>query len=428
MKLLLCLGLCSFAVFGTAQTKRLAVHEWGTFTSLQDETGRTIGGINSDDEPVPAFVHDLDHFLIVCQQTAPPILFQGAPHCHPGVTLRLETPVIYFHRPRAASAPITVNVEVSFRGGWLTQFYPDAESDAPRAFGALTGETTGKLTWRGLNVGTQGNGPDTSEHVWLAPRAVKADAVTTEKGESEKYLFYRGVGHVQSPIQVVREEKNRKLRLQGQLDAWFKDSKPLNVARLWLAEFHPDGACAFRTFGAVALTAGSQAVLLEAPAEFDAKQFAPANLPKLRSEMRDALVADGLFADEAEALLNTWELSYFKSAGLRLFFTVPRAWTDHYLPLEISVPADLARVMVGRIELITPGHRSLLRQIADGPAPTRGWAFWPTNSTRLEGEMPAAYRDLGRFRNALILDEQKRQATKALDTFIRFNGLQGYTY
>src|SRR6476659_1533160 len=36
---------------------RIVVHEWGTFTSYQDESGRAIGGINTDDEPVPAFVH-----------------------------------------------------------------------------------------------------------------------------------------------------------------------------------------------------------------------------------------------------------------------------------------------------------------------------------------------------------------------------------
>ena len=30
----------------------IVVHEWGTFTSLQDELGRAIGGINTDDEPV----------------------------------------------------------------------------------------------------------------------------------------------------------------------------------------------------------------------------------------------------------------------------------------------------------------------------------------------------------------------------------------
>ena len=42
-----------------ASSDRLIIHEWGTFTSLQDESGRTIGGVNIDDEPVPNFVHNL---------------------------------------------------------------------------------------------------------------------------------------------------------------------------------------------------------------------------------------------------------------------------------------------------------------------------------------------------------------------------------
>src|SRR5688500_14380653 len=38
---------------------QLVVHEWGTFTSLQDEAGRSVGGVNIDDEPLPKFVHRL---------------------------------------------------------------------------------------------------------------------------------------------------------------------------------------------------------------------------------------------------------------------------------------------------------------------------------------------------------------------------------
>lgn len=37
-----------------------------------------------------------------------------------------------------------------------------------------------------------------------------------------------------------------------------------------------------------------------------------------------------------------------------------------------------------------------------------------------------AYLDLGRFRNALILDEQQRRPTKGLAQFIALFGLHGY--
>src|SRR5947208_1368633 len=111
---------CVLALPAVAQPTPLLVHEWGTFTSLQDETGRAIGGINSDDEPVPRFVHNLNRLLILKPDELPPVFYQGAPHCHPCVTMRLETPVIYFHLPKHASYPFWADVKVAWRGGWLT--------------------------------------------------------------------------------------------------------------------------------------------------------------------------------------------------------------------------------------------------------------------------------------------------------------------
>jgi hypothetical protein len=101
------------------------IHEWGTFTTLQDESGFQIGGIHNDDEPVPPFVHELAKNLLLSTSGLPPIAqSQGAPHGHGEVTMRLETPVLYFHP--SSAAPVTADVSVTFKGGWFTQFYPDA--------------------------------------------------------------------------------------------------------------------------------------------------------------------------------------------------------------------------------------------------------------------------------------------------------------
>ncbi len=134
----------------------MAVHEWGTFTSLQDENGQAIGGINTDDEPVPKFVHRLANFLLLTPTEVPVIFFQGAPRCHPDVTLRLETPVLYFH-PAAGSPVLSdVSVRAEFRGGWLTEFYPTAEADAlgvesnSMSFGPLLSRTVSSLAWNNL--------------------------------------------------------------------------------------------------------------------------------------------------------------------------------------------------------------------------------------------------------------------------------------
>ena len=44
----------------------------------------------------------------------------------------------------------------------------------------------------------------------------------------------------------------------------------------------------------------------------------------------------------------------------------------------------------------------------------------------LRGVMPAAYRDLGRFRNALLLDELQQRRSAALQMFAALNGLDNY--
>jgi len=425
--LFLALGLAGGLVTGPSQP--LTLHEWGTFTSLQDETGRSLGGINTDDEPVPSFCHDLDQMLIAPPGELPPIAYKGFPACHPDVAMRLETPVIYFHLPKGATAPLTASVKVAFHGGWLTQFYPAAEAGGFSRNERLTEETVGTLAWNDLKIGAPGCGPETTNRVWTAPRAVQADSIRAPNGESEKFLFYRGVANLPCPLRLIRSEDSKTLEARPQCGDALAGRLPLTIEHLWLASFRADGACAFRSLASVILARppgqDDSQPLLTTSAQFAPADFSPANLLVLRGQMRRALQDQGLFGDEADALLNTWELSYFKSAGLRLFFMVPRAWTDHYLPLSVSVPCDLKRVMVGRLELVTPQQRALLRQLAQAPAPVQSWAHYELkdNQPVVSGVMPAAYRSLGRFRNALLLDEFNARPTPSLAAFIRLNRL-----
>jgi hypothetical protein len=113
-------------------SEKLVVHEWGTFTSLQDENGQALGGINVDDEPVPQFVHQWMPAYVVGAANGRAIpAAKGLDAKHPYVTLRLETPVLYFHPPKSQTAPINLSVNVQFKGGWLSQYYPMAQSDLP---------------------------------------------------------------------------------------------------------------------------------------------------------------------------------------------------------------------------------------------------------------------------------------------------------
>ena len=423
--------ICIMAMAFTASAQPLVIHEWGTFTSLQDEAGRTLGGINTDDEPVPSFCHDLDSLLIARTGEMPPVLYKGVASCRPDVTMRLETPVLYFHLPSGASTPLTASIKVAFRGGWLTQFYPTAEPAGFVPQDTLTEATTGTLTWNDLKIGVGAKGPETSERVWTAPRDVQALSVRATNNESEKFLFYRGVGHVECPLQVRRTADSTRLEGRSQIEPALANCRPMSVQHLWLASFRAGGECAFRSLPPVTLEARSTSAdptpLFSVPAQFTGDQYSAANLSELRTEMRLVLQQEGLYADEAEALLNTWELSYFKSAGLRLFFMVPRAWTDARLPLDVSVPCEIKRVMVGRLELVTPEQRAALKQLAQAPAPTKAWAQYEMSGNRMvvRGAMPTAYRELGRFRNALLLEEFHTHPTPSLEAFINMNRLQG---
>src|SRR2546425_1169981 len=135
-----------------AEAASVVLHEWGTFTSLQDENGAAIGGINTDDEPAPEFVHRMARLLLLTPSEVPPSFFQGAPHCHPDVTMRLETPVIYFH-PAAGTGLPPMDLRVKFRGGGVTEFYPQTDVQTPGlqsntlSFGPLSSDTISEVNW-----------------------------------------------------------------------------------------------------------------------------------------------------------------------------------------------------------------------------------------------------------------------------------------
>jgi hypothetical protein len=426
---------------------RWQIHEWGTFTALQNEVGRPLGWINTEDEPVPSFCHRLSHSLLVPVDDLAPAFFKDAPRAHPDVILRLETPVVYFHPPASATLPQKVDFRVEFRGGWLTEYYPDGKVGAPglttRSFqyGRLHSGIQGSLEWKGLQIGKEGSFPKTEDPVWLSPRNVKAASVTAAGGESERFLFYRGVAYSQAPLLVLRSEDGKTLHIEGWLPDALKNQVPLRIPRLWLADIREDGTTAFRTLPAQKIAMTTLAPLTTIPSSFEAKDYSLARLNALRSEMHDGLVGDGLHSDEADALLNTWDASYFRSSGMRLFFLVPRAWTDYMLPLKTSIEADIKRVMIGRLELITPQQRECLKRIAATQAPSSAWfqewaaknpdAWKRYQQKREEGNLRAlrdekieipddyrAYLELGRFRNAIVLDEIGRTLSDGVRKFV----------
>jgi hypothetical protein len=422
MKTLIFLAAIALSGVARAASPTLVVHEWGTFTSFQDSAGVTISGINVDDEPVPNFVHRLREVPIFTTRALPALWSQGAPSCHPDVTLRLETPVLYFYPQAAFAASQTIEVRASFAGGWLTEFYPLADADNTGFPGNLESSTTGALQWKALRLAEDPNNiPPTQEHVWTAPRAVHSAIVTEgRKQEAEKYLFYRGVGHLDAPL-VVRE-RNGSLDIRPRL----ADFRPF--PELWVIRVQPDGRVRYTH-----MPGGNQgAERVRIP---EADSTSPSAVDDLRKEIADALEVQGLYKEEALAMLDTWELSYFQSEGSRLMFVLPRSWTDSHLPLSISVPADITRVMLGRIEFVSASQRANLRRLLALPAAAfalprlygespmvlrnmqSGTASHADLYRSVGREVPEAlqlYDSLGRFRDALLIHELKTAPDEAV--------------
>lgn len=419
-----------------ADSAALVVHEWGTFTSFQDARGDTIAGINVDDEPVPKFVHRLADIPIFTPRSLPARWSQGAPRCHPDVTLRLETPVLYFYPQPAFGSGQSLQVRATFVGGWLTEFYPFAVAEKSGFPEALASSTRSSLQWQDLRLATDAtsNLPNTTERVWLAPRKVNSAVVAAPaKQEAEKYLFYRGVGHLDAPIVVRQQQESVVISLRDG-EQWLK-----RLPSLWIVQVLPDGRVRYRTVPA----SEHRSVTTSMPTATDAPL---SDLNSLRRELADALVAERLFKDEAQAMLETWQLSYFESEGVRVFFVLPSSWTDAHLPLSISAPADITRVMLGRVELVSPHQRAGLRRLQELPASAfdvtpiyhenpavqqqmrDGTASHAGLYRMLGREVPEAlqaYESLGRFRDALLVHEWRSSAEqgaktrfkRAIDTF-----------
>ena len=142
-----------------------------------------------------------------------------------------------------------------------------------------------------------------------------------------------------------------------------------------------------------------------------------ANVASLEDELRAALVRQGLYADEARAMVATWHDSWFEE-GSRLIYILPTAQVNAILPLNIEpAPAHMVRVFVGRMELITPATRQAIEtalKTRDDPALTKYGRFLPAilGDITLHAEKRDADA-LYALYNSYLLREQRRTTTLA---------------
>lgn len=315
------------AAFAADPAPGLTVHEWGTFTTVAAEDGSSEPWISLErPADLPCFVNHLAAQCVKC----------GANR------VRMETPVVYFY----SSQPVTASVHVDLPSGLITEWYPQATVKSSLSPGYTYGGD-GNIEWSHVQIVPGAdmayrNGGDSSHYY----AARETDSAPLRVGnEPEKVLFYRGIANFEVPVQA-------RFLVNGQLQVRNTGKDPLEFAVVFENRSGRIGYQILRNF--------------QGEAAVDSPDL-NASVDSVQEELRQALVAAGLYPKEAAAMVATWSDSWFDE-GMRIFYAMPRRIVDNELPIRINPkPETLERVFVGRIEVLSPAmHETVAAALASG--------------------------------------------------------------
>ncbi len=351
------------------------LHEWGTFTTVSGSDGVLLTGLEREEARLPHFAHS--HLGMENGNVSWENGFgKGMGRPVAGVTVKMETPVIYFHSDKAFDA----TVKVGFEGGTISQWYPQRSGGEvlpvpPPTQEELTpAQSVGRMRidfskgWKGsiewtarVLSPTESKEailfkPGETQH-WTQPRVPEANVVQTANGEKEGFLFYRGIGNFDPGLKItVENDDTIKLsnRTGSAIPFIFVYEKQLGSYTRWKT-----------------LKSGVEA---GKAAEVELEDFTVRNSDPIKPnaaelfghgefheevyrDMVAGLTATGLLESEAKAMVETWWSSYFGANGLRVFWVLPEAKTAAILPLEVTpAPDKMVRVIVGRSEVLRPAQ------------------------------------------------------------------------
>jgi hypothetical protein len=361
-------GVLAAAIAATtnADPRPVTVHEWGTYTSIAGKNGRAVPW-----QPLGGLA-DLPGFVRRSNDAGKGTLT---------ATVRMETPVLYFYSAQEAS----VDVSVGFRQGLITEYFPQAivSRGGLRLGGALASGAVHTIRWSDVRIQPRALAEfpvePTPNHYYAAR---KTDAAPVQVGRDlERFLFYRGVGSFELPLRAVVGDDG--------------DVSVTNTGREAIPAVMLFENCRGRIGWRLHRGLISQARL--------ARPTTGGDVASMRRELERMLVAEGLFEKEAIAMVETWSDSWFEE-GTRLFYVLPRRAVDAVLPLEIRpAAADIVRVFVGRLEIVTAASLTDL-----------GEALWTNDRAKLARfgrflrpfadrflEAPLASADRARFQTIL---------------------------
>jgi hypothetical protein len=372
----------------SSRPQKLVVHEWGTFTSFAGSDGVNL-------EFRPLVTNDLPRFIMTPynQLGSKASIWENLSKSRFVAFQRMETPVTYFY----TDVPRVVNVRVDFPEGMLSEWYPvvkDFGSGKNDKDQTIVGKAF--LDWGPVRLTPPEQFSDirvrgrNGAAVPAALPPVKADnhygharetdsaiveTVDVNRGSHfEKFLFYRGLGNFELPIKLSALGNDRFEVANESDDA----SGAMLLVRI------ENDIVRFTRMDPINPYAAVEIVLPEYASSID----------RLVEATIRELIAAGLYEKEAVAMVNTWRTSWFGENGTRLMYLVPGKLTDELLPLKVDpTPEEMLRVLVGRLETLTPEDSQRLVQEIAGNA----------SEEQPSGEaVKAALAPLGRFAEPAI--------------------------
>ena len=352
-------------------------HEWGTFTSIQGADGSLVDWNGVTTVELPPFVYN---------STRPGLgrkmniggLASSLSKISFSALQRMETPVIYFYSKESFRADVTVQ----FPKGYITEWFPQARDIGPSTYGtnstsytpdvASNGDqassimplaeqsaerrvTNSLIHWSNFEVIPQKQESSLADKLptsypanhYFAARETDSALIRVPSmeqygtsAEVEKFLFYRGIGNFHTPLKV-------SVNAEDEITVTNASDTPLK--RLFALAVRGEHAM----FVPIDPLDPGQIHQFRMNLQGDGLSVAEVE-NQLSLRVAEALVAEGLYPAEANAMVETWRDAWFEDDGVRILYVLPRAWTDEILPISLEPkPRELVRVMVGRAELIT---------------------------------------------------------------------------
>lgn len=357
----------------------LIVHEWGTFTSFSGSDGVNLEFRPLVDNDLPRFVNTLRPSLELSFSKQSIRSIQ-----------RMETPVTYFYTPVEKD----VTVSVGFPEGLLTEYFPPVREVRPSEQITVPSFTdslqlrpdvvlkNGFLNWGQVHlippeslrahVADEELARRIGRHVedllvepasafphYDEARNTDSAIVQVRTGEAphtldyfEKFLFYRGLGNFELP-----------LRLSELAGGAFElvNSGDTPVRSLFLVTVQGEEV---RFVQHAAVAPGSTVSLRQTETVSD--------INALAESVVAALVQEGLYLKEAQAMVACWRSSWFGEQGTRLLYMVPTPVTESLLPLQITPqPDELVRILVGRMEIMPRSQEEKMLELVRTSAAVR---------------------------------------------------------